>query len=88
MDFEELIKDLDKKLTVKDVSRDEKDIYITCEMNTTQSKCPYCDEESDKIHSKYIRTINDLPIQNKGVKLILIARKFFCQIPAQQDCGA
>ncbi len=81
MDFKELIKDLDENLAVKEINRIEKDIYITCEMNTTQCKCPYCEEKSDRIHSKYIRAIDDLPIQNNGVKLKLIVRKFFCNNP-------
>jgi transposase len=31
--------------------------------------CPYCDMPSTKVHSCYIREIQDLPMQNKTVVL-------------------
>lgn len=83
MNLTELIKDLDKNLNVGETKRIENTIYITCEMNTPKSECPYCNEVSNSIHSKYIRTLSDLPIQNNEVKLLLITRKFFC---LNQNC--
>lgn len=83
MNIEELIKDLDKNLTTIESKRIENTIYISCEMNTNQSECPYCGEVSNSIHSHYVRTLSDLPIQNKEVKLLLVSRKFFC---SNQDC--
>lgn len=47
-------------------------------MDTNKSECPYCGEISNSIHSRYVRTLSDLPIQNNEVKLLLFARKFFC----------
>ena len=78
MGIEELIKDLDKNLTVVETKKIDKVIYISCKMNTSENECPYCREISNSIHSTYIRTLSDLPIQNKEVKIILITRKFFC----------
>ena len=78
MNLEELIKDLDISLTIKEVKRIEKTIYISCEKITKECQCPYCGEVSDSVHSKYIRTLNDLPIQNNEVKLFLVTKKFFC----------
>ena len=81
MDIEELLKDLDKNLIVTETKKIEKTIYITCEINKNESECPFCNHSSNAIHSKYIRTISDLPIQNKEVKLLLVTRKFFCSNP-------
>lgn len=81
MNLEELIKDLDENLIVVNYKRMEKTIYITCETSIKQSICPYCGKVSNKIHSKYIRTLSDLPIQNNEVKLLLVTRKFFCLNP-------
>lgn len=78
MNLEELIKDLDEYLIVTDTKRIGKTITISCETNTKQSICPYCGEVAHSIHSKYIRTLSDLPIQNNVVKLSLVVRKFFC----------
>lgn len=81
MNLEELVKDLDKNLIVKETRRMEKTIFITCEKATKESQCPYCGEVSDSIHSRYIRTLSDLPIQNNEVKLLLVVKKFFCLNP-------
>ena len=39
--------------------------------------CPYCGEKSNKEHSTYEREIQDLPMQNKKVILLVITRKRF-----------
>ena len=81
MNIEELLKDLDKDLRVTETKKIEKTIYITCEISKNESECPFCNHSSNVIHSKYIRTISDLPIQNNEVKLLLVTRKFFCSNP-------
>ena len=81
MNIEELLKDLDKDLIVTETKKVEKTIYITCEISKNESECPFCNHSSNVIHSKYIRTISDLPIQNNEVKLLLVTRKFFCLNP-------
>jgi transposase len=45
--------------------------------------CPGCGQPSHHIHSRYVRTIRDLPFQGKQAVLRLTARKFFCRNP---DC--
>ena len=75
---EELIKDLNKNITMIESKRIENTIYISCKMDTNKSECPYCGEISNSIHSRYVRTLSDLPIQNNEVKLLLFSRKFFC----------
>ena len=40
--------------------------------------CPYCGEKSNKVHSTYEREIQDLPMQNKKVILLVKTRKMFC----------
>jgi len=40
--------------------------------------CPYCCTSSMKVHSTYQREIQDLPIQNKQVILLVNTRKMFC----------
>lgn len=81
MNIEELLKDLDKDLRVTETKKIEKTIYITCKIIKNESECPFCNHSSNVIHSKYIRTISDLPIQNNEVKLLLVTRKFFCSNP-------
>ena len=40
--------------------------------------CPDCGEKSNKVHSTYEREIQDLPMQNKKVILLVKTRKMFC----------
>ena len=40
--------------------------------------CPYCGEKSKKVHTTYEREIQDLPMQNKIVILLVKTRKMFC----------
>lgn len=49
---------------------------ISSEIST--ANCPYCGKESKRIHSRYQREIQDLPIQGKKVVLLVSTRKFFC----------
>jgi transposase len=45
--------------------------------------CPQCQTASDRIHSRYRRTVADLPAQGRVVVLRLLVRKFRCLKP---DC--
>jgi transposase len=40
--------------------------------------CPRCGTVSRRVHSRYVRTVADLPWQGVAVRLALHARKFFC----------
>jgi len=76
--MEELIKLLDKnlRLTAWEVNGDT--IYIKAVSVKEEAVCPFCGQVSNKIHSTYIRTLQDLPIQGKKVILILLNKKYFC----------
>jgi transposase len=45
--------------------------------------CPQCGTASDRVHSRYRRTVADLPSQGRVVALRLLVRKFRC---ARPDC--
>jgi transposase len=42
------------------------------------SLCPGCGSRSSRVHSRYRRTIGDLPWEGLPVRILLQARKFFC----------
>jgi len=79
--MEELIKLLDKNLRLKSWEIKGDTIYINAFSDREDSVCPFCGQLSNKTHSKYIRTLQDLPIQGKKVVLILLNRKYFCNNP-------
>lgn len=53
-------------------------IIIHVESKSTEASCPYCGEISNKVHSRYKRKLQDLPIQGKKVRLVIDNKKYFC----------
>lgn len=46
--------------------------------NREEVSCPFCGKPSSKVHSHYMRSFQDLPIQGRKVVVILNNRKLFC----------
>ena len=59
-------------------------IVISVESKKNASDCRYCGQTSDKVHSYYIRKLQDLPIQGKKVRLHIKRKKYFC---VNKECG-
>ena len=59
---------------------------ITLVLQTTcpEALCPTCGQRSRRVHSRYGRTLADLPWLGLSVRLHLACRKFFCDQP---DCS-
>lgn len=74
-----IIKFLDNNLEYLAHKIIEDTIYITVVSNRTSVKCPYCSKESKKLYSYYMRSFQDLPIQDKKVIIIIKNRKFICE---------
>jgi transposase len=53
---------------------------ITVAMRSTRptAACPVCQHPSDRVHSRYQRTVADLPWANIPTRLVLSVRRFFC----------
>jgi transposase len=49
----------------------------------SSAACPRCGTSSDRVHSRYRRTVADLPCQDRPVVLRLVVRRFRCRQP---DC--
>ena len=41
--------------------------------------CPLCQQPATRLHSRYRRTVKDLPCAGQRVRLILHVGKFFCE---------
>lgn len=81
--MEELIKVLDPNLTLISTELIGDVIYIDVESTLTEVNCPYCHTASSRVHSRYTREFQDLPIQSKKTIIRLRNRKMFCQ---NQEC--
>ncbi len=82
--MEKLIKALDPNLTLISIEVVGDIIYMDVESTLAEVRCPYCKTTSSRIHSRYTREFQDLPIQNKKSIIRLRNRKMFCQ---NQECA-
>lgn len=53
-------------------------IIIAVQSGRENVNCPYCGCLSTRVHSTYVREIQDIPFQDKQMILLLMARKMFC----------
>jgi transposase len=53
-------------------------IQVELRAHQSSSLCPGCGRRSSRVHSRYWRTIADLPWEGIPVRILLQARKFFC----------
>jgi len=63
-------------------STSEKIITLIVTTIQPRASCPRCHQSSTRIHSRYVRTVADLPWLGAAVRLELHTRRFFCRQPA------
>src|SRR5215510_11294482 len=54
-------------------------ITVIATTTKAQATCPKCKAPSRRVHSRYLRTVADLPWQGVAVHLELSVRRFFCR---------
>ena len=74
----------DAELEIESVETIGKEVHIYARSSLDYGVCPYCGEISHKVHSRYLRTVTDLPILGRRTVLHLRMRKFFC---GNCECG-
>jgi len=60
------------------------DIDVDCRIADEGGRCPICHRVSTRVHSEYLRVIQDVPVSGRTVWLHLRVRKFFCTNDACQ----
>ena len=58
-------------------------VVIALATSGDRAVCPRCGQASARVHSRYRRTLADLPFQGRRVCLLLSSRRFFC---STADC--
>lgn len=79
-----LIQLLDNNYELYDCRIKKSNIIMEIGSKTNRVFCPYCGHPSDRVHSRYQREIQDLPIQGKRTILLVTTRKLFCDNPECQ----
>lgn len=48
-------------------------------LETSEAACPLCQQMARRVHSHYVRTLQDLPCGGKILRLCVQVRRFFCE---------
>jgi transposase len=67
-----------KLLNLTGVRVTESAITLVAETSSSVALCPVCGKRSSRVHSRYTRTLADLPWQGIPVSVSLRVRRFFC----------
>ena len=70
------------RITLHDVLIDGERITLVAQAIGSPGPCPQCGELPTRVHSRYTRTLADLPWQGRAVRIELEVRRFFCLAPA------
>jgi len=68
-------------LIVDSVTQDGYAIIVTAHARAQMAMCPLYCSPSQRVHSRYIRQVSDLPCSGRGVCLRFVARRFCCRAP-------
>lgn len=66
------------ELTIESVSEDAGAIVVHAKATVPGRACPRCGAASGRIHSRYVRTVLDLPCSGRKVRLCISTRRFVC----------
>jgi transposase len=67
-----------RSLHVETLLLDQEGLTILAASEATDVRCPLCGDPTDRVHSRYVRTLADLPWAKLAVRLRVRVRKFFC----------
>lgn len=56
-------------------------LLLTVKSTRTSASCPLCQNLASRKHSHYTRKVQDLPICDKSVELLLLTKRWFCDNP-------
>ncbi len=65
-------------LAVESAALEDGEAVIVVRAVSRASVCPGCGASSDRVHSRYRRRLADLPIAGHPVRLVVMARRFYC----------
>jgi transposase len=68
-----------KLLNLTGVRVTESAITLVAKPSSHVALCPVCRKRSSRVHSRYTRTLADLPWQGIPVSVHLRVRRFFCE---------
>src|SRR5215208_5687702 len=73
---------LPKGLELESLSLETRHVSICAQSGASRGTCPLCGHGSSRVHSRYVRTVSDLPWHGICVTFKIRARRFFCDEPS------
>jgi transposase len=67
---------------VEQLEASQEGIVLGVRSMAEDGSCPGCQTSSSRVHSRYLRTVKDLPVSGIPLTLRLQVRRFFCDNPA------
>src|SRR5262249_14000594 len=67
-----------QRLALRRVIIGETSVVVTLSAVSSSSRCPVCDQLSERVHSRYRRSVVDFPWQGIAVRLDVYTRRWFC----------
>ncbi len=61
-------------------------VIIRAHRELARGRCPDCGTWSARVHSRYMRKVDDLPIGGRRVRLIVHAHRYFCDASSCPRC--
>lgn len=77
----EFIKSLNQDYELVQYRIKDKEVVFNIQSSKKELTCPFCGSKTMHVHSIYQREIQDLPLQDRQVILLVDTRKFFCYNP-------
>lgn len=74
----------DEGLTLERVHLDDRMLVLEQRVKAASARCPDCGHDAVRVHSRYVRTLADLPSRGVAVRLRLGVRRFRCEQPLCQ----
>ena len=71
------------QLGIDQIEITQEQITLIAHVEASEACCPLCGYESSRVHSRYRRTLQDLPCVGKTLRLIVQVRRFLCR---NTDC--
>lgn len=65
-------------LALESVTSKDTQVVLVAKTIKSVAPCPKCHQPSSRVHSRYQRTVADLPCFGVSVQLQLLTRRFFC----------
>ena len=71
-----------QSMRIENVTLDGHKVTLTVAVEGTTAPCPLCQCASTRVHSRYRRTVADLPVSGRAVAVVAQVRRFRCLAPS------